>query len=250
LTNAFVGVKLFLRAWETGVFDKGYRMNINATMEYKKAIDYIFQKIKAGELKVGSKIPSERDLAELLGIGRNSTREAISILRGAGLVESRHGSGNYISAESGATIKAVVSAMLALGSISKSDVASFRRAISKSLCDLLLDNGFTSEEKEHLTDLVVRMKTAPKEEFIKLDKEFHLSLLRATKNPLFVTVMVPISEVYLELVADVVEATDKDGRQELAILHEGILTSIDNKDRENCAKFVKLHYDFVDSSFL
>ena len=63
-------------------------------MEYQKAINHIVQMVKDGQLIVGSKIPSERDLSESLGIGRNSTREAISILRGMGLVESRHGSGN------------------------------------------------------------------------------------------------------------------------------------------------------------
>ena len=58
----------------------------STTMEYQKAIDYIFQMIKDGKLIVGSKIPSERDIAEMLGIGRNSIREAISILRRMGLI--------------------------------------------------------------------------------------------------------------------------------------------------------------------
>ena len=63
-------------------------MTINSTtMEYQKVIDYIFQMIKDRKLIVGSKIPSERDIAEQLGIGRNSTREAISIMRVMGLVK-------------------------------------------------------------------------------------------------------------------------------------------------------------------
>ena len=94
----------------------------STTMEYQKAIDYIFQMIKDGKLIVGSKIPSERDIAEMLGIGRNSIREAISILRGMGLIESVHGSGNYIAKDSGRTIWHIVSVMLALGSISMKDI--------------------------------------------------------------------------------------------------------------------------------
>lgn len=225
-------------------------MKNNGNMEYRKAIDYIFHKIKDGELTVGSKIPSERDLAELLGIGRNSTREAISILRGVGLIESRHGSGNYITNESGRTIKAMVFAMLALGSISKKDVAEFRRVISTALCDSLLADGLLPEEKGNLAGIVNGMVNAPEDEFIRLDREFHLGLIRAVKNPLFVTIMEPIAEVYLGLVSDVVSSTDDAGRQELAGLHKGILDSIGSRDRENCAKYVKLHYDFVERSFL
>ena len=49
-------------------------------MEYEKAIEYIFKMIQNEELKVGSKLPTERFIAETLNIGRNSTREALSIL--------------------------------------------------------------------------------------------------------------------------------------------------------------------------
>lgn len=226
------------------------RMNINATMEYKKAIDYIFDKIKTGEFVIGSKLPSERDLAEQLGIGRNSTREAISILRGIGLVESRHGSGNYISCATGSTIKSIVSVLLALGRISKKDMVAFRRVISDAVGDLLFENGLTLEEQQYLRRLVDGMKEAAEAEFISLDKEFHLSLIRFTKNPLFITVMEPIGEVYLEMVSDVVSAVAAEDRLLLAETHEGILDSIICNDRDKCTVFVKRHHDFVENSFL
>ena len=42
-------------------------------MEYEKAIEYIFKMIQNEELKVGSKLPTERFIAETLNIGRNFT---------------------------------------------------------------------------------------------------------------------------------------------------------------------------------
>ena len=54
------------------------------TSEYEKAIQYIDQLILQGDLQIGSKLPTERSIAEELGIGRNSTREALSILHGMG----------------------------------------------------------------------------------------------------------------------------------------------------------------------
>ena len=126
-------------------------MTINSTtMEYQKVIDYIFQMIKDRKLIVGSKIPSERDIAEQLGIGRNSTREAISLMRGMGLIESRHGSGNYIAKNSDRTISNIVSVMLALGSISMKDILEFRKIISRTVIELIFINGLEDNEKEYI----------------------------------------------------------------------------------------------------
>ena len=52
------------------------------SQEYEKAIQYIYELMKSGELTIGSRLPTERALAETLGIGRNSTREALSIMNG------------------------------------------------------------------------------------------------------------------------------------------------------------------------
>ena len=65
--------------------------------EYQKAVEYLCGLIKAGELKIGSKLPTERKLAETLSIGRNSTREALRILENMGVIVCRQGSGNYLA---------------------------------------------------------------------------------------------------------------------------------------------------------
>ena len=69
-------------------------MEKQTTQEYEKAIAYIIDRIKEGSLQLGSKLPPERRIAEELGIGRNSIREAISILHGMVLIERVQCSGN------------------------------------------------------------------------------------------------------------------------------------------------------------
>ena len=102
-------------------------MSNQTNSEYQKAIDYLYQMASDGQLIVGSKIPSERELAQKTGISRNSTREAISILRGIGIVESRHGSGNYVSKDPGSSISMMIKAMLALKSTSKAEIIQVRK---------------------------------------------------------------------------------------------------------------------------
>lgn len=50
-----------------------------------------------GTLKPGGRVPSERQLSERLGVSRNSLREALKMLRGRGLIETRHGQGSVIT---------------------------------------------------------------------------------------------------------------------------------------------------------
>src|ERR687889_349927 len=52
--------------------------------------------IVSGELRPGQALPSERKLAEQFKVGRAVIREAIRRLEVSGLVESRHGGGNYV----------------------------------------------------------------------------------------------------------------------------------------------------------
>lgn len=216
-------------------------------MEYQKAIDYIFQLIMEGRLIVGSKIPSERDIAEKLGIGRNSTREAISILRGMGLVESIHGSGNYIAKDSGRTIWHIVSVMLELGSITMKDILEFRRVMSRSVIELILKKGFADEDKVYMEKIIDEMKYASGKELVMLDQEFHTTLIRATKNPLFIIVMEAIAEVYHESVSKVIEESDEETTTKFLMLHRKICDSIVEKDEEACLKYLKEHYDLAES---
>ena len=63
---------------------------------YQYIVDQIKQLILDGELIVGDRLPSERDLSEMYQVSRASVREALKALETIGLLESRHGGGNYI----------------------------------------------------------------------------------------------------------------------------------------------------------
>ncbi|WP_306360118.1 FadR/GntR family transcriptional regulator [Nocardia sp. CC227C] len=62
--------------------------------------------IRSGRWPVGSRIPTEPELTELTGTGRNTVREAVQALVHAGMLERRQGSGTYVISTSnlGATL--------------------------------------------------------------------------------------------------------------------------------------------------
>jgi len=53
--------------------------------------------IADGALRPGDRLPSEGELCERLGVSRGSLREAIRTLAALGVLETRHGSGSYVS---------------------------------------------------------------------------------------------------------------------------------------------------------
>lgn len=61
-----------------------------------RAAAVLTEEISSGRWPVGSKLPTEVALVEQLGVSRTVVREAISMLRNAGLVESRQGSGVFV----------------------------------------------------------------------------------------------------------------------------------------------------------
>lgn len=63
---------------------------------YRQIADQLGALLRSGEFAVGSRLPTERALAEQLGVSRPSVREALIALEVEGLVEVRVGSGIYV----------------------------------------------------------------------------------------------------------------------------------------------------------
>ncbi|MCI6008282.1 MAG: GntR family transcriptional regulator [Ruminococcus sp.] len=221
-------------------------INESTSLEYEKAINYIYSLICDGSLKVGSKLPAERAIAEKLGIGRNSTREALSILHGMGMITRVQGSGNYVSKNAGSSIKQIITVMLALGTITKQDVCEFRRIMEKSVCSVLINKSFSRQQEEHFRELLNEMKIAQSKRLVEIDKAFHDSLILATENTLFITVMEAVTEVYREWIDIVLKKADKENKQKLFQCHSDIFDSILNKDTEMVINAVDRHYDLIE----
>ena len=70
-----------------------------------------------GKLNIGDKLPTERHLSETLALSRNTVRDAIRIMSSMGLVESRQGSGNYLSNKISRNISATVDFIAAIRAV-------------------------------------------------------------------------------------------------------------------------------------
>lgn len=71
---------------------------VSAQRLYRLIAEQIAEKIRAGEFPIGTRLPAERDLADILQVSRSSVREALIALELSGYVEVRVGSGVYVTA--------------------------------------------------------------------------------------------------------------------------------------------------------
>ncbi|GAA3526043.1 FadR/GntR family transcriptional regulator [Nocardioides daeguensis] len=69
---------------------------VTAARAFEQVVDQIANMIRLGELEVGDRMPSERELAAAVGLSRPSLREAISLLVDVGVLEVRRGSAGGI----------------------------------------------------------------------------------------------------------------------------------------------------------
>ena len=64
---------------------------------YVRVADWIEARIKSGELKSGSRLPPERELAQETGVAYDTIRRAAVLLRERGLIITVHGRGTYVA---------------------------------------------------------------------------------------------------------------------------------------------------------
>lgn len=73
---------------------------VRRTSLISQVTDQLRERIRDGRWEVGDRIPTEPELVEQFGTGRNTVREAVQSLVHAGVLERRQGSGTFVVATS------------------------------------------------------------------------------------------------------------------------------------------------------
>ncbi|MFB7842968.1 FadR/GntR family transcriptional regulator [Microbacterium sp. NPDC056052] len=136
-----------------------------------------------GELRPGDKLPSEGELCEQLGVSRGSVREAIRMLAALGVLETRHGSGSYVSTLRPADLIRGLSLtvdVLPLDAIL--ELVEIRRPLEAHAAAIAAARA-DEEMLAELADLVERIADSPDhDEASRLDHEFHMRIAELAGN--------------------------------------------------------------------
>jgi len=170
---------------------------------YEELAELIRQKVSAGELAPGDRLPGEIELAASLGVSRPSVREALKILRALGVVSIRHGDGVYVTASDAQDIVSRLAPRQVLLPESLYDLYEVRKTLECQAAAWAAQRA-TAEQVRELQAIVEQMKGAVESEpaasdrlegtgFLdrleELDKAFHHQVVLATGNSLLVGLM-------------------------------------------------------------
>lgn len=208
--------------------------------EYEKAVEYIRKLIVDRELKLGDRLPSERDIAERLGISRNSTREALRILDNYGVIGRRHGSGNYMTGNIGGGFSAVMDMALLLQKTDETEIRDFRRRMEIMVCEMIIDN--EEADVEEIGRAALALKDAPEKMKAELDRAFHYKLIDASGNRLVIMIMKSISDMYSEWIKENIHHSNMVTEEKFAGCHIKIYEGLRDRDMEKCLAAVEEHY--------
>ena len=213
--------------------------------------EQIIAAIKQGDFPVGSKLPSENELAERMGVSRPTIREALAALTAVGLIESKPGSGNYVRNGTALIDTIGNEAVLVLENEDSCIEIMEARGLFEPPVAGLAAQKRTEEDIENLKAVHARLQELAKEgdpdAYLDADKEFHLAVIAAAHNNLVSNVLVPLintmdQKLYREFTSHYY-FKDRMGLQEVAGLHDKILAAIIASDPDRAAAEMREHWD-------
>jgi DNA-binding FadR family transcriptional regulator len=195
------------------------------------ALEQIRQRIDDGTWPLGQRLPPEPELAEIIGISRNTVREAVRVLTFSGVLEVRQGDGTYVRAcaDPLSTMQAlarssVEQALEARGMIEIE--ASRLAALRRTEADLIA-------LREALAASAARSSYEDLQDYIDHDLVFHQRVVDSAHNP----VLSELYRYFSQVIRVGLERTisDPDRAQPCFDLHCELLDAIERQDADAAA---------------
>ena len=195
--------------------------------------------LESGQIQVGQELPSERDLAEMLGVGRGSLRECLAILEFLGAIDK---SGYRKTVLRGADyIRKVMSFIqVSVQADTQDEFNEFRKVNEMAIAAFACERA-TEEDLAAIEATLVRMEADPDDYLA--DVDFHDALAVASHN----TMLVGTIHLVNSMIADLHNRYFGLPNFAQAALesHKAIYAAVKAKDAETARLEMKMHLEIV-----
>ncbi|MEV1329270.1 FCD domain-containing protein [Micromonospora costi] len=227
----------------------GNRRRLSRAVEVQEAVKGLI--LERG-LTTGDPLPTESELMEELGIGRNSVREALKVLQAVGIVDIRHGFGTFVGRMS---LNGLVDELAFHSRITLQDernhlghLTEIREILESVLVQRLIDQRDERDLAPDLAparDVIAQMEAEARLGTVSPDTDrlFHDVLYLPLGNPLVGRLLGAFWEVYHQLSDDL--GPPDETPAELARKHRDIYTAVITGDRALAATAMRAHFDGV-----
>ena len=216
------------------------RANPQSNEVLRRLLDYLL----SGRITVGSRLPSERELAIALGVGRSAIRDVLKPLALLGLVDVKVGDGTYLRNVDSWLMPRVVEWGLLLTTDRMLELAEARRHVEVTLAGLAAirrDEHSVARIRGQL--LRMERQEGDLQAYIDADAAFHLAIASAAQNSVLCGILESSMPLLRVWISRVIEAAGDS--QSFVLLHTRILTAIEAGDRGAAESAMSEHMDVV-----
>ena len=201
--------------------------------------DSIRALIRTGQLTVGEKLPSERDLCERFGVSRVALREALRILEANGLVRIRVGGGGgaVVTAPTAGRVGEGISDLLSMAALAAADVTEARIIIELGIVPLVCERATEQDVAELLALCEEAAKAREQGHYtVAVSFDFHLRVAEATHNPAIAMILQSFKEPILMSLNEA-HHTGIRGVDE----HRQFVDAVARRDADDAKRIMELH---------
>lgn len=217
-------------------------------------VEQLVENIQNGTLEPGDKLPSERQLIGMLGVGRSSVREALQGLVMMGLVEIRPGQGTYVKDNLYTYIPDLSKPDLSvnLQREMRLQLIEARRLVEVPIAAQAADHA-TQEQVEQwrstFDDYILYIDDFSDKRYLVAHRDFHLRLADMTQNPFCVMLVKDILQAIPQTLRErefvfPKELDLQDLRQAQVEIHRNIFEAVAGGDSQCSQEAMETHMNF------
>jgi DNA-binding FadR family transcriptional regulator len=156
---------------------------VRAGNGFEEALEQILQILRLGLVPTGERLPSERELADLLGVSRVTLREVLKVMQDQGLVVSRRGryGGTFVCRRPADCAEDELRRRIER--VDVEDTLRFREVLEAGAARLCAAQGLTEEQAERLRAALEATGDAPLADYRRADTLLHLALAELSGSP-------------------------------------------------------------------
>jgi GntR family transcriptional repressor for pyruvate dehydrogenase complex len=211
---------------------------------FEEVVIAIKDKIKDGIYKPGDRLPSEEEMSKYFDVSKTVIREAMSVLKSNGLIESRPGLGTFLRQAPGSSAVTPIISMLLLTEFPLVEILELRRGLEVEAASLAAERA-TDEEISVLMKKNDAMLEAIQNGRLAIEEDygFHKAIFYATHNSALIKVFNSISSVLKEGISvSKIQSSDIPGRHmEGCVEHLEIIQAISERDSKKGRQTMRKH---------
>ena len=207
----------------------------------EQAAEQISRLIVEQHLTQEDKLPSEFELAEMLGVGRGSIREGVKLLVARNVLEIRRGKGTYIAPNPGEVPDPLGFIYYPNQFQLSLDLAEIRLQMEPWVARMAAERAGEGDLKNlRQACCAVEQDIVAERDHSKSDVLFHVAIAECTHN-LVVPKLIPIITYAITLFVSLTESRLK---AQTLVDHREILDAICDRDAERAAKIMECHIEY------